>query len=71
MATLDDLERIAAVEFADIVKSTDFQEFKLRIGLCDNSFVDVHLSRKLSEKFGFHWESRGTSRESRGTSMKL
>lgn len=56
MATLDDLERIAAIEFADIVKGTDLQEFKLRVGLRDNSFVDVHLSRKLPDKFGFHWE---------------
>lgn len=30
---------------------------KLRIFLVDKSFIDVNVSRKLPDKFGFHWES--------------
>jgi hypothetical protein len=30
--------------------------YKLRIILINNSFLDVNLSRALPDKFGFHWE---------------
>jgi len=56
MPTIDDFKRIAEVEFADIVKSTHRIDYKLRIVLINNSFVDVHLSQRLPDKFGFHWE---------------
>jgi hypothetical protein len=56
MPAIDDFKRIAEVEFADIVKSTDRIDYKLRIALINNSFVDVHLSQRLPDKFGFHWE---------------
>lgn len=57
MPSLADLKRIAEVEFADIVKSTHKIDYKLRILLIDNSFIDVYLSRTLPDKFGFHWET--------------
>jgi hypothetical protein len=58
MTTLDDLKRIAEVEFADIVKSCIAMDFKIRFILSDNSFIDVHLAQRLPQKFGFHWECR-------------
>jgi len=56
MASLTDLKRIAEVEFADIVNSCLRLDFKMRIFLQDGSFIDAFLSRKLSDRFGFHWE---------------
>ncbi len=58
MVNIDDLERIAKVEFSDIVNNTYKIDYKLRIVLNNNSFVDVHLSQKLPDKFGFHWECK-------------
>jgi len=62
MASLKDLRRIAEVEFADIVKSTMLIDYKMRVILKDNSFLDVYLSRKLTDKFGFHWECMESAR---------
>ncbi|MGR3293221.1 MAG: toxin-antitoxin system TumE family protein [Candidatus Scalindua sp.] len=28
----------------------------MRIILVDNSFIDVHLSQRIPDKFSFHWE---------------
>lgn len=56
MATIEDIRRIAEVEFADIVKTVLYIDAKLRIILGNGSFVDVHLSRRLPDRFGFHWE---------------
>jgi hypothetical protein len=30
--------------------------FKLRLILRDGSLIDIHVSRKIPDKFGFHWE---------------
>ena len=54
MVSLKDLKRIAEVEFADIVKSSILIDHKMRIILKDNSFLDVYLSQRLTDKFGFH-----------------
>ena len=62
MARLEDLKRIAEVEFADIVKSSILIDHKMRIILKDNSFLDVYLSQRLTDKFGFHWECMDESR---------
>lgn len=56
MNPLEQLRRIAEIEFADIVVQTDFLGSKLRVLLTDTSYVDVWASRKLSNRFGFHWE---------------
>lgn len=58
MNPFDLLCRIAEVEFAAIVVQTDFLESKLRVLLTDGSYVDVWVARKLSDRFGFHWECR-------------
>ena len=58
MTSLDDLKRIAEVEFADIVKSCITMDFKIRFILFDDSFIDIHLSQRLPQKFGYHWECR-------------
>ncbi len=55
-ADMDDLKRMAEVEFADIVKSAYKIDYKLRIILTTTGFVDAYLSRTLPDKFGFHWE---------------
>lgn len=51
------LKRIAEVEFFSIVKNAFVINYKLRIILIDSSFIDVNISQKLVEKFGFHWET--------------
>ena len=56
MADLDDLKRVAEVEFADIVRTSIRIDYKMRIILINGSFIDVFLSEKLPNKFGFHWE---------------
>lgn len=56
MPIIDDLKRIAEVEFANIVRETFFVNYKLRIILIDDSFIDVHLSQSIPNKFSFHWE---------------
>ena len=58
MNTLDLLGRIAEVEFGEIVRQTNFLGAKLRILLTDASYIDVWVSRTLSNRFGFHWERR-------------
>lgn len=58
MTSLDELCRIAAVEFAGVVTGTETLEPKRRIFIRDGSFVDVWISSKLLGRFGFHWERR-------------
>lgn len=58
MNPLELVRRIAEVEFAAIVAQTDILGAKLRIFLGDTSYVDVWASRRLSGRFGFHWERR-------------
>ena len=58
MSPLDRLRRIAEVEFASVVVQTNVLGSKLRVLLTDTSYVDAWASRKLSGRFGFHWERR-------------
>ena len=60
MVLLDNLARIAEIEFSDIVDATEIMETKLRIMLPEGGFVDVWLSEKLANRFGFHWEHKVT-----------
>jgi len=60
MIVLEDLKRIAEIEFSDIVENTDRIGTKLRVLLIDDSFIDVWLSQKLEDRFGFHWEQKST-----------
>lgn len=61
MPSLEDIKRIAEIEFSGIVKSISQIDYKLRITLTDDSFVDVYLSQRLPDKFGFHWECKDES----------
>ena len=58
MSSLAQLRRITEVEFSAIVAQTDVLGAKLRVLLTDTSYVDVWISRRLSGRFGFHWERR-------------
>lgn len=58
MITLENLARIAELEFSDIVEITLRMQNKLRILLTDASYIDVYLSQKIENKFGFHWETK-------------
>jgi len=56
MSPLDLLGRIANVEFAAMVTQVNRLGSKLRVHLVDKSYIDVYVSRKLPDRFGFHWE---------------
>jgi hypothetical protein len=56
MPAIEDIKRIAEIEFSDIVKNISQIDFKLRVTLINNSFVDIYLSQRLPDRFGFHWE---------------
>jgi hypothetical protein len=56
VAALNEIHRIAEVEFASIVTDAEVMGVKLRIILTDTSYVDVWVSKKLENRFGFHWE---------------
>ncbi|MBM2815705.1 MAG: hypothetical protein HW421_2467 [Ignavibacteria bacterium] len=57
------LQITAQVKFGEIIKTLFFVDFKLRIVLIDDSFIDVIISQKLPDKFGFHWETRNVKNE--------
>jgi hypothetical protein len=47
--------RIAEIEFADIVISTQNLDLKLRVYLVDKSFIDFFYTQKLkTTRFSFH-----------------
>ena len=56
MVTLEELARIAQIEFFDIVDSIELMGTKLRIILTREGFIDVWLSRKLPGRFGYNLE---------------
>lgn len=56
--TLHIFKRITEIEFSEIVQFTIFFPTKLRIQIIDNSFIDVHISKKIPLYFAFHWERR-------------
>jgi len=43
MASIDELRRIAELEFSDIVKEVFPISYKIRIILIDNSFINANL----------------------------
>ena len=49
--------RIAEIEFADVVLSTQDLGHKLRIYLIDKSFIDLSYTTELEiQRFTIHWE---------------
>jgi Family of unknown function (DUF6516) len=62
MPGIEDIKRIAEIEFSDIVATISHSDYKLRIILVNDGFVDVHLSQRLQDRFGFHWECMDESK---------
>ena len=58
MNPVERLRRIAVVEFGGIFEQADILDVKLRLLLKDGSYLDVWVSKKLTGRFGFHWEQR-------------
>lgn len=62
LSIYQNLEKIAQMDFSDIVKDTELiggrsaQPNKLRIFLIDGSFLDVWLS--IDNDYSYHWEQR-------------
>ena len=56
--SLNELQRIAELEFAAIVVDSQLLGEKLRLYVIDNSLIDVWVARKRQDRFGFHWERR-------------
>jgi hypothetical protein len=52
------LQITAEVEFGEILKTQFLVDYKLRLILIDDSFIDVIISQKLPDKFSFHWETK-------------
>lgn len=61
MVLLEELARVAEIEFSDMVEHTETIGAKLRVVLIEDGFVDVWLSRKLGGRFVFHWEQESTA----------
>ena len=55
---LDDLQRIALIEFSHLLVDALTIGEKVRLFLTDSSYIDLWLSHRLTERFGFHWERR-------------
>lgn len=60
MISLEELARIAEIEFYDIVEAVEKIGTKLRIMLIQEGFIDVWVSKKIKDRFGFHWEQKNT-----------
>ncbi|MBC7325246.1 MAG: hypothetical protein H5T99_08020, partial [Moorella sp. (in: Bacteria)] len=58
MTDYNKLAEIACQEFADIVAQAETRPEKLRVHLVDGSYVDAWLSRRLPDRFAYHWERR-------------
>jgi len=56
--SFETLARIAEVEFSEIVIDSQALGAKFRLFLNDTSYIDIWVSRTLSDRFGFHWERR-------------
>jgi hypothetical protein len=53
-----ELSKIAEEEFPDIIVDSRIRENKLRLFIVDGIFVDVWFSRKLKDRFAYHWDRR-------------
>lgn len=58
MLDVEDIKRIADLEFSDIIRFTIYIGRKLRIYFIDKSYLDVHISEKVLNRFAFHYERR-------------
>lgn len=55
---LDDLQRVAQIEFSHLLVDALTIGEKVRLFLTDSSYIDLWISIRLTERFGFHWERR-------------
>lgn len=60
MVSFEELTKLKEIEFSDIVESTEMMNTKLRVMLKENGFIDIWISKKLENRFGFHWEQEST-----------
>lgn len=59
MGRYDQFQRIAEVEFRQIVSGTDDLGVKLRIYFTDKSYLDVFFSTQYTpQRYSLHWERR-------------
>ena len=58
MDTYNEFQKIATIEFNDIVKFVQIIDGKLRILLVDKSFIDIWISKLIKGRYAFHWERR-------------
>ena len=58
MIDLNKLKRIVDIEYGDIVVDSDIYHDKIRIHIFDGSFVDIWFSKKILDRFSYHWERR-------------
>lgn len=52
------LSELILSEFPHIVESVSRPHGKLRIHLTDESYLDIWFSRKIPDRFAYHWEHR-------------
>jgi hypothetical protein len=52
------LGEIAEKEFADIVFKVQVVSGKLRLYITDGSYFDIWFSKKIKDRFAYHWERR-------------
>ncbi len=55
---LERLRELAISLYPEIVIDAEIVYGKLRIYLIDESFIDVWISRRLSNRYAIHWERR-------------
>jgi len=55
---LEKLRELAASLYPEIVVDAEIVYGKLRIYLIDESFIDVWILRRLSNRYAIHWERR-------------
>lgn len=54
----DNLGETCLSEFPHIVESTSRPHGKLRIHLTDESYLDIWFSRRIPDRYAYHWEHR-------------
>ncbi len=55
---LEELRELVISLYPEIIIDVEIVYGKLRIHLIDESFIDVWISRKLSNRYAIHWERR-------------
>ena len=60
MIDLTKIKRISDIEYHDILagSGTDICRDKIRAYILDGSVVDIWFSKKIPDRFSYHWEKR-------------